>query len=154
MGPLESGPTAGPSRPDPSEESASSSSLPRLADYSERGSFTAPEMEHILQLPMVDVVELLAGLPRTGPGAFDGAACRNLVGKLARGRLFADLIARQAVNAEPSIVRAADCQREDGFHLLNATTGEEFTVRFSGDLALYLQSWRAQRSASERATED
>jgi hypothetical protein len=113
-----------------------------LDDYTTREAFTAQEMEHILQLPMIDVVELLARLPRAGPGRYQGEPCRALVKRLARGRLFADLIARQAANAEPEIRRGPDTGDPDRFVLLNSSTGEEFTVRFSGDLRDYLERQR------------
>ena len=109
-----------------------------LDDYAERESFTPQEIEHILQLPLVDVVELLAKVPRAPGGRFQGEGCRALVRRYARGRLFADLIARQAVNASPVIRRGAESSDPDRFHLVNETTGEEITVRFSGDLRDYL----------------
>ena len=110
-------------------------------DYANRTSFTAYDIEHILQIPIVDVVELLAKIPRVGPGLYQGDGCRALVKKLARGRLFADLIARQAVNAIPEIRRGAEQPEGHGFELVNSTSGETFQVRFSGDLRLYLEAW-------------
>jgi hypothetical protein len=111
----------------------------RLEDYAQRESFSAQEMEHILGLPLIDIVELLAKVPRAGAGRYQGDGCRALVKKLARGRLFADLIARQAVNATPEIRRGPDSGDPDSFVLINASSGEEFTVRFSGDLFDYLE---------------
>ena len=110
-------------------------------DYADRASFSAYDIEHILQIPIVDVVELMAKVPRVGPGLYQGDGCRTLVKRLARGRLFADLIARQAVNALPEIRRGAEQPEGQGFELLNATSGETFRVRFSGDLRLYLEAW-------------
>lgn len=113
-----------------------------LEDYATRESFTAQEMEHILQLPLSDLVEFLAAVPRAGAGCYQGDGCRALVRKLGRGRLFADLVARQSVNAEPVIRRGPETGDPDRFLLLNETTGEEFTVRFSGDLHDYLEANR------------
>lgn len=107
-------------------------------DYDQREAFTAQEIEHMLGIPLVDLVELLDPVARVGPGRYQGDGCRALVKKLARGRLFADLIARQSVNAEPSIRRGADTGDPTRFLLINESTGEEFTVRFSGDLHDYL----------------
>lgn len=115
-----------------------------LEDYAERESFTPQEIEHILQLPLIDIVELLAKIPRAGGGRFQGDGCRALVKRLVRGRLFADLIARQSVNAEPVIRRGPESPDPDRFLLVNATTGEEFSVRFSGDLHDYLEANRPQ----------
>ena len=112
---------------------------PDLDDYAERESFTPQEVEHMLQIPLVDVVELMAKIPRAGAGRFQGEGCRALVRKLARGRLFADLIARQAVNAEPEIKRGPESDDPGLFRLINVSSGEEFTVRFSGDLRRYLE---------------
>ncbi len=110
-------------------------------DYADRASFSAYDIEHILQIPIVDVVELIAKIPRVGPGLYQGDGCRVLIKRLARGRLFADLIARQAVNALPEIRRGAEQPEGQGFELLNATSEETFRVRFSGDLRLYLEAW-------------
>lgn len=126
---------------------------PEFADYRERDSFTAHDIEHILQIPIVDVVELLAKVPRTGPGLYQGEGCRALVKKLARGRLFADLIARQAVNAMPEIRRGHEPKpEEDDFELVNVSSGEVFRVRFSGDLRAYLERWSAEAGRSEAET--
>lgn len=128
---------------------------PDFADYSERDSFTAHDIEHILQIPIVDVVELLSKVPRTGPGLYQGDGCRELVKKLARGRLFADLIARRAVNAEPEIRRGQEAKpEEDDFELVNATSGEVFRVRFSGDLRAYLERWSAAAASAEAVSEE
>lgn len=108
-------------------------------DYAQREAFTAYDVEHILQLPITEIVELIARVPRVAPGQYQGDACRAVIRKLARGRLFADLIARQAVNAEPVIRRGPEATEPDLFHLLNTSTGEEFNVRFSGDLVNYLR---------------
>jgi hypothetical protein len=89
----------------------------------------------------------MSKIPRAGAGRFQGDGCRLLVGKLARGRLFADLIARQAVNAEPEIRRGPESDDPNLFNLVNAATGEAFTVRFSGDLREYLER-RAQEAAA------
>jgi hypothetical protein len=102
-------------------------------------------MEQILQLPLLEIVELLAKIPRSGPGRFSGDGCRALVRRLARGRLFADLIARQAVNAVPVIRRGPESDNPDLFHLINETTGEQFSVRFSGDLRDYLEARNAPK---------
>lgn len=115
-------------------------------DYAQRDFFTAHDVEQILQLPITEVVELIARVPRVGPGQYQGEGCRAVIRRLARGRLFADLIARQAVNAEPVIRRGAESEQPDLFHLVNETTGETFSVRFSGDLADYL---RQNRPASD-----
>lgn len=109
-------------------------------DYEERASFSAEDLEHILQLPMVELVELLTAIPRLGAGQLQGKACRELVQKFARGRLFADLIARQAVNASPEIRRGPDSGEPGRFCLINMATSEEFTVRFPGDLREYLDA--------------
>ncbi len=111
-------------------------------DYAQRDSFTAQDVEHILQLPITEIVELIARVPRVAPGHYQGEACRAVIRRLARGRLFADLIARQAVNAEPVIRRGPESDQPDMFHLVNEGTGEEFSVRFSGDLANYLRQNR------------
>lgn len=118
-----------------------------LSDYGSRDAFSPQEMEHILQLPLLDIVELLARVPRAGGGRFQGDGCRALVRKLARGRLFADLIARRAVNAEPVIGRGPESNDPDLFHLINESSGETLSVRFPGDLACYLVRLR-QQSAS------
>jgi hypothetical protein len=113
-----------------------------LEDYQERESFTAQEMEHILQMPLSELVEFLASVPRAGAGRYQGDGCRALVRKLGRGRLFADLVARQAVNAEPVIRRGPETGDPDRFLLINESTGEQFSVRFSGDLHDYLKANR------------
>lgn len=118
----------------------------KLDDFETRTAFTAEEIEHILQLPMIEIVELLAKVPRTADRRFQGDACRVLVERLARGRIFADLIARQAVNAEPHIRRGPDSQESLCFALLDTTAGREFEVRFPGDLRNYLD---AQRVSSD-----
>lgn len=120
----------------------------KYEDYDQRESFTAQEIEHMLGIPLVDLVELLAPVARAGPGRYQGDGCRALVRKLARGRLFADLIARQAVNAEPPIKRGPESADPNRFHLINESTGEEFTVRFSGDLHDYLELNRPVIEAS------
>lgn len=120
-------------------------------DYDQRESFTAQEVEHMLGIPLVDLVELLAPVARTGPGRYQGEGCRALVKKLARGRLFADLIARQAVNAEPPIKRGPESGDPARFVLINESTGEEFSVRFSGDLHDYLDR---NRPVVEDVSED
>lgn len=116
-----------------------------LDDYTTRESFSAQELEHILQIPLTELVELLTVVPRAGGGRFQGDGSRKLVRKLARGRLFADLIARQAANADPVISRGPDSGDPDIFNLVNASTGEELQVRFSGDLVLYLERQKALR---------
>lgn len=116
----------------------------QFEDYDQRESFTAQEIEHMLGIPLVDLVELLAPVPRAGPGRYQGDGCRALVKRLARGRLFADLIARQAVNAEPPIRRGPESGDPSRFQLINEMTGEEFTVRFSGDLHDYLERYRSE----------
>lgn len=114
---------------------------PDFADYGEKESFTAHDIEQILQIPLIEVVELLAKVPKVGPGLYQGDGCRAVVKKLARGRLFADLIARQAVNASPEIRRGQERPGEDDFELINTSSGEVFRVRFSGDLRAYLERW-------------
>lgn len=110
----------------------------RLLDYEERASFSIQELEHILQLPLVELVELLVKIPRLEAGRYRGQECRQLISKLARGRLFADLVARQAANASPEIRRGPESGEPGVFCLINAGTGENFSVRFSGDLRDYL----------------
>ncbi len=115
-----------------------------LADFETRAAFSAEEIEHILQLPMIEVVELLAKVPRTVDRRFQGDACRMLVKRLARGRVFADLIARQAVNAVPEIRRGPDSKDPTRFALIDTTAEHQFEVRFPGDLRNYLDASVAQ----------
>ncbi len=126
---------------------------PDFADYLQRESFTAYDVEQILQIPITDVVELMAKIPKVGPGLYQGDACRALVKKLARGRLFADLIARQAVNALPEIRRGEEQPAGEDFELINLTSGETFRVRFSGDLRAYLERWSPSAPEPESGTE-
>lgn len=111
-----------------------------IADFETREAFAAEDIEHILQLPMIEIVELLAKIPRTSNRSFQGDACRALVKRLARGRVFADLIARQAVNAVPDIRRGPDSDDPGLFNLIDTDAEHEFQVRFPGDLRNYLDS--------------
>lgn len=121
-------------------------------DYEERPDFTAQELEHILQLPIADIAELFAKVPRNGPGRYQGAACREIVEKLARKRVYADLIARRAVNAEPEVQRAEEQPENGKVALVDRTSGVEFEVRFPGDLRDYLDEAQAEaREESKRA---
>lgn len=121
-------------------------------DYQDRADFTAQELEHILQLPISDIVELFAKVPRAGPGRYQGEGCREMVARLARKRVYADLIARQAVNADPDVQRAPEQPEGDKVALIDHTAGVEFEVRFPGDLRDYLDEAQAEAVAeSNRA---
>lgn len=111
-----------------------------LPDFETQESFSFQEMEHILQLPPTELVELLGEVRRTHEGRLLGEDCRLLVRKLRRGRLFSDLIARRAVNAVPEIQRGPESGHDQPFLLLDVTNQVEFEVRFSGDLRNYLDS--------------
>ncbi len=111
-----------------------------LRDFETREWFSFQEMEHVLQLPGSELAELLAKVGRTSEGHLQGEDCRMLVSKLRRGRLFADLIARRAVNAVPDIQRGPESPGDQPFLLVDVTNQVEFEVRFPGDLRNYLDS--------------
>ena len=124
-----------------------------LQDYEEKAYFTPFELEHILQIPMSDVMELFSKVTkvREPRGCFDGEASRAMIAKWARKRVYADIIGRSAVNAHPEIKRAADEGKPLEIGLLDTSNGHEFTVRFPGDLRGYLDEWKPP---SEEATSE
>jgi hypothetical protein len=111
-----------------------------LQDYEEKLFFTPFELEHILQITMVDILELFQSVPKVSEprGCFEGDAARKLIAKWARKRVYADLIARNAVNAEPIIRRGEDKGEDLVIGLLDVSNDHALTVRFPGDLRLYL----------------
>lgn len=124
-----------------------------LQDYEEKTFFTPFELEHILQIPMSDVMELFTKVPKVKEprGCFEGEACREMIAKWARKRVYADIIGRSAVNAHPEIKRAEDEGKPLEIGLLDTSNGHEFTVRFPGDLRGYLDEWQPP---SDEATEE
>ena len=124
-----------------------------LQDYEAKTFFTPFELEHILQIPMSDVMELFSKVTKVKEprGCFDGEASRAMIAKWARKRVYADIIGRSAVNAHPEIKRAADEGKPLEIGLLDTSNGHEFTVRFPGDLRGYLDDWTppSDRSAEE-----
>lgn len=114
-----------------------------LSDYDSKSFFTPFELEHILQIPLTDVVEIFAQVPKVVEprGCYHGVESRKLVEKWARKRVYADIIARNAVNAVPEIRRLQDEGKPLEVRLLDVTNEQEFTVRFPGDLKLYLVDW-------------
>lgn len=123
----------------------------KFEDYEERADFSAHDLEHILGLPIGEIVELFAKVPRAPKGRFQGGPCRELIAKYARKRVFADLIARQVVNAEPDVRRAAEQPDDRVVALVDRSTDHHFTVRFPGDLRDYLEQARATQLAAEEA---
>ena len=115
-----------------------------LGDYEEKTFFTPFELEYILQIPMTDVMELFAKVPKVAQprGCFEGEASRQLIAKWARKRVYADVIARNAVNAVPEFKRAGDEGKPLEIGLLDVSNGHEFTVRFPGDMRRYLDQWQ------------
>jgi len=112
-----------------------------LSDYNEKPYFTPFELEHILQIPLSDIVELFAKTPKVAnpAGCYRGEECRALVSQWARKRVYADIIARNAVNARPEIRRGEDEGRPLEIALIDVENDHEFTVRFPGDLRLYIE---------------
>jgi len=125
-----------------------------LEDYESKSFFTPFELEHILQIPMSDIVEIFSTVPKvTEPrGCFEGEACREMIRKWARKRVYADIIARNAVNASPELRRDPDEATADRIGILDVTNNRKFTVRFPGDLRLYLTS-RSDSATSEVAAD-
>lgn len=113
-----------------------------LQDYHEKLYFTPFELEHILQIPMSDIVELFAKVPRVAQprGCFEGEQCRQVIAALARKRVYADLIGRSAVNAVPEIKRGEDSGEAHHIALVDLCHQRNFSVRFPGDLRLYLDA--------------
>lgn len=113
-----------------------------LEDYESKHFFTPFELEHILQIPMSDIVEIFSTVPKVAEprGCFEGEACREIIRKWARKRVYADIIARNAVNASPELRREPDEGTADQIGILDVTNNRRFTVRFPGDLRLYLAS--------------
>lgn len=114
----------------------------KLTDYQKKPYFTPLELEHILQLPLAEIVELFDEVPKVDSprGCYEGEESRELIARLARKRVYADLIARNAVNALPEIRRGEDSGKPHEIVLVDVARDEEFTVRFSGDLRNYLES--------------
>lgn len=128
-----------------------------LLDYQQKSYFTPFELEHILGIPLSDVVEIFARVPKVKQpaGCFEGDESRKLVEKWARKRVYADIIARNAVNAVPEIRRLPDEGNPLEIKLEDVTHQHVFTVRFPGDLRLYLQSTfrpKADREGSSSET--
>lgn len=119
-----------------------------LLDYEDKTYFTPFEIEHILGIPLSDVVEIFAEVPKVPdpPGCYSGPESRKLVERWARKRIYADIIGRNAVNAVPEIRRLKDEGKPLEVKLLDVTNDHEFIVRFPGDLKLYLLSWFSNRS--------
>lgn len=119
-----------------------SDSEAELNDFAEKEFFTPFELEHILQIPLSDIVEIFAKVPRVEKpaGCFRGDESRELIKKWSRKRVYADIIARNAVNANPEIRRGEDDGDPLGICLKDVTNGNEFSVRFPGDLKRYLDS--------------
>ena len=111
-----------------------------LNDYHEKAFFTPFELEHILQLPLSELVELFVKIPKVSDprGCYEAKASRELLAKLSRRRVYVDIIARNAVNAEPDIRRGSDHGEDHKIALKDVSNGKEFEVRFPGDLKLYL----------------
>lgn len=124
----------------------------KVDDFEEKSFFTPFELEHILQLPLVDIVELFAKVPKVDHprGCYQGAACREMIAKLARKRVYADIIARNAVNADPEIRRGEDSGQPLEIGLLDCTKDYRFTVRFPGDLRNYLDDSRTSPGSDPR----
>ena len=123
-----------------SELPTSDSTAMELPDYHEKTYFTPFELEHILQIPLSDIVELFAKVPKVAQprGCFVGEECRQVIAVLARKRVYADLIARSAVNAVPEIKRGEDSGEPHHIALRDLCHQRNFAVRFPGDLRLYL----------------
>lgn len=117
-----------------------------LLDYDDKPYFTPFELEHILGIPLSDIVEIFAGVPKVAKpaGCYEGHGSRRLIEKWARKRVYADLIGRNAVNATPEIRRLPDEGESLKIRLLDVKKGLDFTVRFPGDLRLYLLNWFAE----------
>ena len=111
-----------------------------LPDYHEKPYFTPFELEHILQIPLSDIVELFAKVSKVAQprGCFEGEESRRVIAVLSRKRVYADLIARNAVNAVPEIKRGEDSGEAHRIALTDICHQHHFTVRFPGDLRLYL----------------
>ena len=111
-----------------------------LDDYQEKTFFTPFELEHILQIPLSELVELFADVPKVKEprGCYQAVASRELLAKLSRRRVYVDIIARNAVNAEPEIRRGTDDGEDHKIALRDVTNDLEFEVRFPGDMKLYL----------------
>ena len=115
-----------------------------ISDYESRDSFTPFEVEDLLGIPLSDIAELFAKVPRAQRGCYQGPPARALIDKFARKRILADLIARSAVNAAPEIKKAPD-QPEDGtVAVIDVEREHRFVLRFPGELRQYLES-RAEK---------
>ena len=114
----------------------------KLADFESKEFFTPFELEHILQIPLSDIVEIFSKVPKVAnpAGCFKGDESRDMIRKWARKRVYADIIARNAVNAAPEIRRAEDDGEPLQIKLRDVSHGEDFSVRFPGDLKRYLDS--------------
>ena len=121
-----------------------------LQDYEEKAFFTPFELEHILQIPMSDIMELFSKVPKVKEprGCFHGEPSRALIAKWARKRVYADIIGRGAVNAHPEIRRAEDEGRPLEIGLVDTSNGHRFPVRFPGDLRIYLDKWQPPSDGS------
>lgn len=113
-----------------------------LSDFETKTYFTPFELEHILQIPMTDIVEVFAKTPKVAEprGCYEAEACRELLAKLCRRRVYADIIARNNVNAEPEIRRSEDEGESHRIGLLDVSRNHAFEVRFPGDLRNYLDT--------------
>ncbi|MFA5505892.1 MAG: hypothetical protein WC314_01945 [Vulcanimicrobiota bacterium] len=111
-----------------------------LKDFQEKNYFTPFELEHILQLPLSDIVQLFSEVPRVPEprGCFQGEPCRALIAKWARKRVYADVIARNAANARPTIRRGDDAGEPMEIALVDTCNDHRLTVRFPGDLRNYV----------------
>lgn len=113
----------------------------KLEDYHQKEFFTPFELEHILQIPLSDIVEIFSKVPKVQnpPGCYSGKESREVVARWSRKRVYADIIARNAVNADPEIRRAEDGGEPLEIALRDVAQGRTFVVRFPGDLKLYLE---------------
>lgn len=119
-----------------------SDSEAEMNDFEEKPFFTPFELEHILQIPLSDIVEIFAKVPKvqSPAGCYQGDEARALIRKWARKRVYADIIARNAVNANPEIRRAEDEGEPLRIKLQDVTHDQELEVRFPGDLKRYLDT--------------
>lgn len=115
-----------------------------ISEYESREHFTPFEVEHLLGIPLSDVAELFAKVPRAARGCYQGEPARELINKYARKRVLADLIARSAVNAAPEI-KKDPVQPDDGtVAVIDVEKQHRFVVRFPGELKDYLET-RAEK---------
>lgn len=125
-----------------------------LLDFEDKAFFTPFELEHILQLPLADIVELFDKVPKVESprGCYEGEASRKLIEKWSRKRVYADVIARNAANASPTIRRRDDAGEPLEIGLVDTSNETEFTVRFPGDLRLYVE--RVNRRPVDQAHQE